>query len=75
MIDFVFDGPPGPESPGFVEVENEDGKSVSVGEWVEREDGYWCLRIEPEGIPSLIEKNGFIEKEYRVRVREENDEE
>lgn len=29
----VFDGPPGPDSPKFVEVETEQGTSVSVGEW------------------------------------------
>ena len=44
-IDIVFDGPPGPVTGRFVEVENEEGKSISVGEWVEREDGYWVLRI------------------------------
>lgn len=44
-IDIVFDGPPAHESGRFVEVEIE-GKSVSVGEWIERPDGYWVLRIE-----------------------------
>ena len=47
-IDIVFDGPPGPESGRFVEVER-DGTSISIGEWVHREDGYWVLRIpDPE---------------------------
>ncbi len=36
-IDVVFDGPPGPESGRFVEVEDDQGKSVEVGEWVQRE--------------------------------------
>ncbi len=40
----MFDGPPGPESGRFVEVER-DGKSISAGEWVKREDGYWVLRL------------------------------
>lgn len=44
-IDIVFDGPPGPESGRFVEVEDLDGKSVGVGEWVKRHDGYWALRL------------------------------
>jgi hypothetical protein len=52
-IDIVFDGEP--LTPGgagrFVEVER-DGKSISIGEWVERPDGYWVLRIpDPEVKP------------------------
>ncbi len=43
--DIVFDGPPGPESGRFVEVEDRQGRSVNVGEWIEREDGYWVLRL------------------------------
>ena len=47
-IDIVFDGPPGPESGRFVEVER-DGKSIRLGEWVQRRDGLWALRIpDPE---------------------------
>lgn len=42
-LDIVFDGPPGPQSGRFVEVER-DGQSVKVGEWIERGD-YWILRI------------------------------
>lgn len=41
----VFDGPPGPKSGRFVEVERPDGASVSVGDWHEREDGLWELRM------------------------------
>ena len=44
-IDIVFDGPPGPESGRFVEVEDENRASISVGEWVERDVGFWVLRI------------------------------
>ena len=44
-IDIVFDGPPGPEAGRFVEVENELGASVDVGEWMDRGDGLWALRI------------------------------
>ena len=46
QIDVIFDGPPGHNSGRFVEVEDEAGKSVDVGDWVEREDGYWALRIQ-----------------------------
>jgi hypothetical protein len=46
QIQIVFDGPPGPDSGQFVEVEDEAGRSVDVGNWVERQDGYWALRIQ-----------------------------
>jgi hypothetical protein len=47
-IDIVFDGPPGPEGPRFVEVEDEQRRSIKIGEWVRRDDGYWVLRIKRE---------------------------
>ena len=45
FIDIVFDGPPGPEGPRFVEIENARRASIKIGRWVERDDGYWALRI------------------------------
>lgn len=45
VIEVVFDGPPAHISGRFVEVENSRGESIDVGEWVEREGGYWALRI------------------------------
>lgn len=44
-VDIVFDGPPGATPGRFVEVEDMDGKSISVGDWVSRGDGTWALRI------------------------------
>ncbi len=44
-IDIVFDGPPEAVPGRFVEVENKEGMSISVGDWVERPDGFWALRI------------------------------
>jgi hypothetical protein len=41
----VFDGPPGPESGRFVEVETAEGTSVKFGEWEEGKDGYWYLNF------------------------------
>ena len=41
----VFDGSPGPEGARFVECETPDGHSINAGEWVERADGLWELRI------------------------------
>jgi hypothetical protein len=46
MIDFVFDGPPGPEGPRFIEVEDHGTRrSLSFGEWVKRDDGSWSLQL------------------------------
>ena len=44
-IDIVFDGPPGPESGRFIEVEDADGRSIRFGEWIKRDTGHWVLRI------------------------------
>ena len=44
-INILFDGPPSHEAGRFVEVETDDGKSINAGEWIEREDGLWALRI------------------------------
>lgn len=41
-IRIVFDGPPDHNAGRFVEVEDENGKSIDVGEWV-NSDGYWYL--------------------------------
>ena len=46
-VDIVFDGPPGPESGRFVEAEEANGKSIRFGQWIERSDGRWVLRISP----------------------------
>lgn len=44
-IDIVFSDMPGPIHPSiFIEVER-DGHSISCGEWVDRNDGTWALRI------------------------------
>ena len=53
FVDIVFDGPPGPESGRFIEVEKQLGRSVKVGERVHRPDGYWSLRISPSDITRL----------------------
>lgn len=48
FVDVVFDGPPGPVCGRFVECDDGSGKSVNVGQWIDRGDGYWVLRI-PSG--------------------------
>ena len=45
LVDIVFDGPPSHESGRFVEVEDMSGAGVRVGEWIDRGNGYWALRI------------------------------
>lgn len=54
-IDIVFDGGPGPEAPKFIEVEDERGRSINIGDWVSRGKGFWALRIKREKFmdPSL----------------------
>jgi hypothetical protein len=41
-IQVVFDGPSSHEMPRFVDVEDAQGRSISVGEWKERADGKWA---------------------------------
>ena len=50
-VDFVFDCAPGPKRPEFVEVHDETGASIELGEWVERSDGKWALRVPALGGP------------------------
>jgi hypothetical protein len=57
VLHIVFDGPPSHDGGRFVEVETPDGKSVRAGEWHERPDGLWELRlsaIEPVDTPALV---------------------
>ena len=56
-INIVFDGPPAPNAGRFVEVENDEGQSIRIGEWVEGVNGYWSLRIDKlPGTPSKVEE-------------------
>lgn len=47
-IDIVFDGSEDSPDSTFVEVEDEHGRGIRVGEWVKRSDGYYALRIRPD---------------------------
>ncbi len=71
FIDIVFDGPPGPVSGHFVEVENDKGASISVGEWVHRPDGFWALRIHanrlaPSPAPAPQAQGERTPKDYAI---------
>lgn len=63
VIEVVFDGPPAHISGRFVEVENSRGESIHAGEWVEREDGYWALRIEPRRADSPTRSENEVKAE------------
>lgn len=45
LIAFVFDGPPGPENPRFIDTEDPYGNSVGVGDWQDGGDGTWALVV------------------------------
>lgn len=55
FVDIVFDGPPGHEPGCFVEVENQYGRYIRLGEWVHRPDGFWALRISQSDFTRLKE--------------------
>jgi len=52
-IDIVFDGPPSHESGRFVEVEDDTGRSIKFGNWMQRSDGFWALRIDAVDVAPL----------------------
>lgn len=54
-INLILDGPPGPESGRFIEIETDDGKSIRLGGWHPRPDGLWSLRITE--LPVIEPKN------------------
>ena len=51
LVDIVLDGPPNHEPGRFVEVEDMSGAGVRVGEWIDRGNGYWALRISSTTTP------------------------
>ena len=44
-INIIFDAPPGPTSGRFIDVENDEGESINIGQWLQRPDGLWSLSI------------------------------
>ncbi len=44
-INLVFDGPPDMSGTRLIEVEDQAGKSINIGQWIQRPDGLWALRI------------------------------
>ena len=58
-IDIVFDAPPHAIAGRFVEVEDSAGNGIKIGEWVERSDGYWALRIPAPQTPTHGERGAL----------------
>ena len=63
-IDFVCDGPPSHESGRFVEVEDPSGASIKAGEWIDRGNGLWALRVHrpapaPSSAPVAVQDDGI----------------
>ncbi len=52
-IDIVFDGPPGPDIPRLVEIDDARGRSIQIGTWTERAGGSWVLRITSDDFAKL----------------------
>ena len=45
-INIIFEGPPPPMAPRFINVENDFGESIKCGEWIYNDDGTWTLKID-----------------------------
>ncbi len=61
--DIVFDSPPAHESGRFIEVEDAKGAGVSLGEWVERPDGYWALRLRHDRLVDYVGRRPVFREE------------
>jgi len=75
-INVIFDGPPGPEGGRFVEIENDRGESIRVGEWEAdprpEHEGLWRLRIPATALKlALLEIDDFAGAWY-LRVLDED---
>jgi len=69
-VDIVFDGPPGPVTGRFVEVEDENRASIRMGEWVERDDGYWVLRLDRSEALRVLFPDGPTDEMVEAAARE-----
>ena len=74
-IRIVFDGPPGHEAGRFVEVEDIDGRGLDAGEWHERDDGFWELRIEGVDLAVVAGKAAWRQAERKIAEEESREEE
>lgn len=63
FVDVVFDGSPSAQSGRFVECEDPAGRSYLAGEWIDRGNGLWALRI------SLAAAEAVTDAEYNAIAR------
>lgn len=56
-INVIFDGPPGHHSGRFIDIEDENGRSLCIGKWIpDGESGlFWKLRFTPLDFYTLAE--------------------
>ena len=54
-IDIVFDGPPENESGRFIEIEDDQKRSISIGRWIQDGD-YWRLRLSHGDVAIIKDK-------------------
>ena len=76
QIRILFDGPPGPESGRFIEVENKKGESISIGEWVQEGDMWYLefpdIRNEYETLKAATERFvAYMDEWYSIRGKVE----
>lgn len=57
-LHFVCDGPPSHKSGRFVELEDETGRSIGLGNWKERPDELWELVIRLDRSPAQEARDG-----------------
>jgi len=70
-LHFVFDEPTSPEGAKFIEVEDDSGKSINIGEWRERPDDLWEL-IVPRSVDGA-DRIAVLESTLRSLVKKECD--
>ena len=62
----VFDGPPSHESGRFVEAEDESGRSVNCGDWIEMDGGLHALVIDPACVDTARQAAEYIRATVRT---------
>jgi hypothetical protein len=55
-VHLIFDGPFTRDVPSLIEIQDGEGRLVSVGEWRKRQDGYWELVIRSAEPLTVIER-------------------
>lgn len=75
-INIIFDGHPGPEGPRFVEIENDEGKSIRIGDWEPdprpEHEGYWRLRIVNSALRAIgLEVDREVAGAWYVQILED----